>query len=63
MIFESDIGNNLIQIKCFFTFLEKNKVKSEKLTEGRWQIEEIRSQTTDDRKKKIEVRNLVNIIL
>jgi hypothetical protein len=63
MIFESDIGNNLIQIKCFFTFLEKNKVKSEKLTEVRWQIEEIRSQTTDDRKKKIEVRNLINIIL
>jgi len=49
MIFESDIGNNLIQIKCFFTFLEKNKVKSEKLTEGR--------------KKKIEVRNSIKIIL
>ena len=63
MIFESDIGNNLIQIKCFFTFLEKNKVKSEKLTEVRWQIEEIRSQTTDNRKKKIEVRNSIKIIL
>jgi len=25
---------------------------SEKLTEVRWQIEEIRSQTTDDRKKR-----------